>query len=207
MQTGDAPTASARRKDRRFQIVALSGTPAFATGRGNIIVAFNTAAEEWLGHTQAEVLGRRCDQVLCGSDSFGNPYCMRGCAIAATARKGIPIFPFELALKSASGPIVTAEISILFLDGGPPEGPYLMHLLRPVRPSSAAHLEGAAGLLTRRETEILRFISTGRAVKEVAGSLGISVATARVHVRNAIRKLGAHSQIEAVARAFRSQII
>jgi DNA-binding NarL/FixJ family response regulator len=57
--------------------------------------------------------------------------------------------------------------------------------------------------LTEREREVLRCLSEGLDVRRTASRLHISVATSRGHVRRILAKLGAHSQLEAVAIATR----
>ncbi len=57
--------------------------------------------------------------------------------------------------------------------------------------------------LTPREKEILQKLSRGEYVTSIARDLGISVHTARGHVKNALAKLSSHTQLEAVAKAIR----
>lgn len=54
--------------------------------------------------------------------------------------------------------------------------------------------------LTRREAEVLDFISKGYRSKEVADALSISVQTIETHLRNIYTKLHVRSRVEAVAR-------
>jgi DNA-binding NarL/FixJ family response regulator len=61
--------------------------------------------------------------------------------------------------------------------------------------------------LTSREREIVQLLSKGRASKEVASLLGISVKTAETHRANIMRKLGIHSVSQLVRYAVRHQII
>ena len=54
--------------------------------------------------------------------------------------------------------------------------------------------EGAAGAhLTEREKEILELIARGLSNKIIAGQLGISEGTVKVHVKHLLKKLGLHS--------------
>lgn len=55
--------------------------------------------------------------------------------------------------------------------------------------------------LTAREQEILRLMAHGLESKTIARQLGIRYGTVRSHFRNLSGKLGAHSKIEAVAKA------
>jgi FixJ family two-component response regulator len=55
--------------------------------------------------------------------------------------------------------------------------------------------------LTRREREIMAFIATGRCNKRIAGQMGISEVTARVHRKQVMRKMGARSVADLVRMA------
>ena len=55
--------------------------------------------------------------------------------------------------------------------------------------------------LSARENEILALLGEGRAVPEMAGMLGITPQTVRVHLGNVMRKLGLKSREAAVLYA------
>ena len=55
--------------------------------------------------------------------------------------------------------------------------------------------------LTRRETEVLRSVATGRTNQQIADELVVSPATVRKHLERIYTKLGVHSRTEAAARA------
>lgn len=61
--------------------------------------------------------------------------------------------------------------------------------------------------LTPREREIVQLIAEGKATKEVAEILGISIKTAETHRTNLMRKLKLHSATDLVRYAIRNQII
>jgi len=61
--------------------------------------------------------------------------------------------------------------------------------------------------LTSREVEVLRMLAAGVGLGTIAQELGISVNTARGHVKNLLSKLGAHTQLEAVVTAARRGLI
>jgi DNA-binding CsgD family transcriptional regulator len=54
--------------------------------------------------------------------------------------------------------------------------------------------------LTPREQQVLGLLSEGRANKEIADALGCSVRTVEFHVSNLLRKVGASSRLELIAR-------
>jgi DNA-binding CsgD family transcriptional regulator len=55
--------------------------------------------------------------------------------------------------------------------------------------------------LSDREREVLRLVALGRSGAEIGQELGISAETVRVHVRNAMRKLGATTRAQAIGIA------
>jgi DNA-binding NarL/FixJ family response regulator len=61
--------------------------------------------------------------------------------------------------------------------------------------------------LTAREKEVLALLEAGVEPKSIAAQLGIRLHTCRGYVRNVLVKLGAHSQLEAVAVARRAGLL
>ncbi|HEY8656418.1 MAG TPA: response regulator transcription factor [Candidatus Limnocylindria bacterium] len=61
--------------------------------------------------------------------------------------------------------------------------------------------------LTGRELEVLQRLAEGLSTADASRELGISTATLRAHVQSVLRKLGAHSRLEAVAEAARVGLI
>lgn len=61
--------------------------------------------------------------------------------------------------------------------------------------------------LTARELEVLQRLAEGLSTADASRQLGISTATLRAHVQSVLRKLGAHSRLEAVAEAARIGLI
>ena len=55
--------------------------------------------------------------------------------------------------------------------------------------------------LTPRQLEVLQLLSEGKSVKEIGKELYLSEATVRNHVRSLLQVLGAHSQLEVLAKA------
>jgi len=65
---------------------------------------------------------------------------------------------------------------------------------------------GAFARLTNREREVLQLMAEGRATKEVARALGVSVKTAETHRRAIMEKLDLHSVAELTKYAIRAGI-
>jgi DNA-binding NarL/FixJ family response regulator len=61
--------------------------------------------------------------------------------------------------------------------------------------------------LTPREWDVLQLLATGLETRLIAREIGISVHTCRGHVKGLLLKLGAHSQLEAVAKAMQHGMI
>ena len=55
--------------------------------------------------------------------------------------------------------------------------------------------------LTPRERDVLELIAKGLKQKQIAENLSISMETARKHIKNAYKKLGAHNKVEALRKA------
>jgi DNA-binding CsgD family transcriptional regulator len=56
--------------------------------------------------------------------------------------------------------------------------------------------------MTRREREVLAALMQGMSLREIATGDGVSVETVRTQVSAVLRKLGVHSQVAAVAKAW-----
>jgi len=67
-------------------------------------------------------------------------------------------------------------------------------------------VEGAHGL-TFRELTVLHLVSSGKADKEIAATLGISPQTVNKHVQRILHKMDASSRTEAVVRALKEGIV
>jgi DNA-binding NarL/FixJ family response regulator len=61
--------------------------------------------------------------------------------------------------------------------------------------------------LSRRQLEVLALLADGASTEAIATELYLSVNTVRNHVQRTIRRLGAHSRLEAVAIALREGLI
>jgi FixJ family two-component response regulator len=61
---------------------------------------------------------------------------------------------------------------------------------------SLARLRASFGSLTPREREVMSLAVTGRLNKQIAGEIGISENTVKIHRGNVLRKMGAASLVE-----------
>ncbi|HEY7536667.1 MAG TPA: LuxR C-terminal-related transcriptional regulator [Gaiellaceae bacterium] len=61
--------------------------------------------------------------------------------------------------------------------------------------------------LSRRQREVLGLLAEGFPPRAIAAQLGIAETTVRNHIQGVLRRLGCHSQLQAVALARRSRLI
>ena len=74
-------------------------------------------------------------------------------------------------------------------------------LMRRVQPN------GNSRKLTNREAEVLRLLSDGLEQRAIAGRLSISPKTVAIHIERILGKLEVHSRAQAVAAAYRENLI
>lgn len=185
---------------KRSATTFRSGDALFAFDSGLSIISWNRAAEELTGIPAEEAVGRSCWEVLRGDDEHGNLVCHRGCSTARLAREGWPVSCQGL-LVNARDSKRRVDVSTVAVDS--PEGRLFLHILRP----SDARSPSVSELLTKRQEEVLRLLAQGLAAKVVATRLGIAEVTVRNHIRALLIALGAHSQLEAIAKARRLQLV
>jgi DNA-binding CsgD family transcriptional regulator len=205
-----------------LELIAESKAAAYGMDRHDRIVFWNEGAEKALGWSSEEVLGKMCYDVLAGRDVFGNLYCMRDCPVVASAVAGDDVRPYLLDVKRKGS---TSSIKLIVravpLPAAGPSFAVLMHFLETegaaldnIVASLRSAVREPAGLppidppisvspLSGREREIVMLLSNGYAALNIAAKLNLSHATVRNHIQNVLRKLEVHSQVEAVALAFR----
>lgn len=196
---------------------ARTGDAVFVVGPDYRIVYWDSEAESLTGLLGEEVVGKRCYEVVLGEREGGDPFCTYGCSVMHLARARRPVSSYDMRITARSGQKRWVNVSNLSVDSD--EGPYLVHLMRD---SQGPHetLEMARGLiqlsskkdasapdrrdapaLTPRQLEVLRLLSEGKNAREIGQELYLSQTTARNHIRSLLQALGAHSQLEAVAKA------
>jgi FixJ family two-component response regulator len=73
--------------------------------------------------------------------------------------------------------------------------------VRRERDTKLNDLKGRYGTLSERERQVLRFVTDGLLNKQIAGQMGLSEVTVKVHRHNMMKKLGARSVPELVKMA------
>lgn len=197
-------------------IVDSTSEPAFAVDLEGKVVAWNRAAENCLGRSRAQVVGRYCWDVLAGRDPFGNCYCGPACPIMGMAKRREAIHRTELDIQAADGSTERFRVATLLVPGAHPPGSLLLHQASRMssrggtgraRERAASGERGAGRKLTSRERQVLGHLAEGRGTDELAQLLCVSPQTVRNHIRHILRKLGARSRLEAVARGRRLGLV
>ena len=198
-------------------IEARTGDAVYVVGPDYKIVHWDEQMESLTGVLSKEAVGKPCYDAVMGEREDGGPFCAHGCAVMHLAQAHRPVSSFEMRIRTRSGDRRWVSVSNLSLETG--EGPYLVHLLRDSQGTHDA-LQMAHGLiqlstkkeapaprrqdvpaLTPRQLEVLMLLSEGKSVREIGKELYLSEATVRNHVRSLLQALGAHSQLEVLAKA------
>ena len=217
-----------------FQALANAADAAFAIDEDQRITYWNQAAQDLLGYTPDEVVGRLCHEILGGRDDRDRAICRYHCHVATTALTGSAVTTYDTCVRAKSGETRWLNVSILtFPPSGDENSPLIVHLLRDAtlkkqQEQFTRQVLGAAerlreGIvspvvpsvltgphpdhLTDRESDVLALLAQGLSTREIAESLSISLSTTRNHVQNILHKLRVHSRLEAVSYAFEHGLV
>jgi len=198
-----------------LDIVASTAEAALATdGKGNI-VASNGAAERLLGYPARQVVGKRCYELLRGTDPFGNRFCDATCPLVNMARRREAVHDFKLNLRKNKSEIVRTDVSVVFVREPTPSELTIIHTLKPLdgergtdeRRAPTPACPKRSNPLTRREIEVLRLLEDRKRTREISALLFISNDTVRNHIKHTLSKLEAHSRLEALFLARRDCLL
>jgi DNA-binding CsgD family transcriptional regulator len=208
--------------------IAKSGEAVFALDGNDLIILWNKACERLLGRPAYQVLGRRCYDVMCGRDVYGNRYCGASCPVTTQARKHPEdeLHAFLIDYPMPGGGTRRLCATPFAISGGHPSLATIVHVLRdpeaqasPLENELAEAVEegpapkpgkGPAGTLaslTAREQEILRKMAQGLSTDGIAEDLFISPVTVRNHIAKILSKLDVHTKLAAVAFAYQNGLV
>lgn len=188
---------------------------AFAVDSRRQVVFWNQACERLLGVSARAALGQPCFHVIRANGASGGRYCSKRCTLATLVRGGAAPEPMPLWLSAADGVPQPLSVSV-FLIPSPQQGRWhVMHVLTEVQHTNGtqsgdlatAARNDVSTALTPRETEVLQLLAQGHCTAEIASRLYLSPVTVRNHVQHLTGKLGLHSQLEAVAYAYRNDLV
>ncbi len=207
------------------KLIDETADPAFAVNGFQNIEFFNAAAESFFGIEADDVLGQPCSTIVKGSDECGQ-FCSKDCTIFSAAKEHNPIQNFDLKVMTDEGR-KWCNVSILIADDKTSVLPYTIHIIRNIDvrkrlellvrnfvvaetsfpPEQAIDLISSTrspsreAILSERELEVLRLLAKGKTTANVADELFISRTTVNNHVQRILKKLHAHTRLEAIRRA------
>lgn len=219
------------RKQEIKQLVEDTADPTFAVNGMHTIEMWNKAAEEFFGIKADEAIGKHCSSIIQGDDECGT-FCSKDCAIFRAAEKHNPIQNFDLKIMTSSGR-KWCNVSVLIADENKSLLPFTIHIVRNIDvrkrlellmrnfvlgetdfpPEKAVNLISTTRapsretILSDREFEVLKLLAKGRTTKEIAKQLFISRTTVNNHVQHMMKKLSAHTRLEAIRRAEHAGLI
>lgn len=195
------------------------------------VAAWNNAAVELFGIQEKDALGQFCSELLHGVDECGH-HCSLNCAVKARAANHEQLKAYDIKVDTASGEKWCSMTVLGPKKGGTAEGYTLHiakssdmqkrfeHLLRDfvikettlplvniTEITSAKNTVTGLADLSQRELEILRLLSKGNSTSQISEQLFISPATVNNHVQRILKKLSAHTRLEAVRRAERAGLL
>ncbi len=161
------------------------------------VVQWSPGAAWLTGVPESDALGAPCWKLLGGLSLAGEPVCASGCPLAVHVFASEPDGQRTLLVgEREHRTAATMDTVVLAL----PDERFLLHLIRPVAGPPQQRAD-APPSLTTRQREIVVLLARGLSTQDICGELVLAEATVRNHVRGALRALGCHSRVEAVARA------
>jgi len=205
-----------------------TGDAAFVVSLDCQFLAWGSRAQQLLGFTSTEVLGRYCYDILPARKANGQCVCSVNCPMVTAARFGCSAAPSEVRICAKDNRQIWVRVSPIVLRARYGSIRAILVLMTDIsryklseqvvnwlvsrlddggKQSSVAISDAAAMLrslfpgLTPRESEVLWAAVVGDDYHHVASSLGMQPATARNHLQRVLGKLGVHSQRQAVLKA------
>jgi PAS domain S-box-containing protein len=211
-----------------FELLESTAYAAFSITDYGEILSWNTAAERLFGYTSAEVVGRRCHEILDAHGRFGNSICMRDCAVQRCACHAGAVPSFDMQTKTRSGSTVWVNVSTLSYRNPRNGRLVIAHLARDITEAKTKEQtisewiqlskriaaidmdrggNDPAELLSPREIQILQLLAEPQSPGQVARTVGIAPATLRNHLHRINEKLGTKDRLSAVLHAMHRGLI
>ncbi|MFQ5875714.1 MAG: helix-turn-helix transcriptional regulator, partial [Dehalococcoidia bacterium] len=197
------------------------------------IILWNKGTEKLLGYRRDEVIGRNCYDLIAGRDEAGNVICAQDCQVMQLARQKGTAPSHYCLMHAKNGEPIWASVTHIVVPLENKELEAVVHIFRDVSEYKEANdlvdkmasyvskvsarsskretkMEAPVSApirLTKREREVLTYLSEGASPKVIAEKMVISVRTVRNHIQSILGKLGVHSALEAVAYASRNGLL
>jgi len=189
----------------------ITGDPAFAVDRHGVVVLWNEASEQVFGYPEAEALGKKCWELMCGHDINGNRYCFENCPLIEMAFLHEPVHAFKSSFDTSSHQQKQFSVSCVTVYDKPGDE-MLLHICHPERSldeedPGQAPPRTRPETLSQREIEVLALLADGVGTGEVAKRLSISTRTVRTHVQHLMYKLQVHNRHDAIREGKRLKLI
>ena len=211
-------------------LLATASDAAVVVDTDGVIQYANPSAEKLFAASVQELKGRFCYRVVRGVDQSSLEFCCAACPVREIARTGCcpPSFDFQIQTPLGSR---WNHVTLLLArnhTGSPYQVIHLLHdihsrmqlqeatrtLLQHVASLTGHELEQLLSFspkphpeLTEREQLVLDCLARGNSTRAIAREIGLSVPTIRNHIQAILRKLSAHSRLQAVMRAVRDKRI
>jgi PAS domain S-box-containing protein len=220
--------------DDLIQSLLHAADGVFVVDNEQRIVYWNAAAQQLLGYSRVEAVGRNCWELLecCGGDSALETARNRRAVAAALA--GMPVSSYDTCVRTQWGKPRWINLSLLTLMTSHNPETWLAAVLfrdatqhklneqfvtrvleaverlrerdMTISPPVVPH-EPPGGGLSRREYEILVLLARGHSTRTIAATLALSPSTVRNHIQGILTKLHVHSRVEAVAYALEHGLV
>lgn len=191
------------------------------------IIYWNDACAQLLGVSTKEAIGRPCSDVVRGKNSAGQPLCGGGCC-SSLIKGGNGPKTFPLHTHNSQGNHLDLSVNIVLVPsrhckqwtcihmlyyGDSPDAHEVLEYHSPYKQKTISrstvhgHSVENKSNLTAREHEILQLLAEGVRTTVISQLLHVSPVTVRNHIQHIESKLGVHSQLEAVAYAYRNNLV
>lgn len=202
----------------------------FAVDATQRIIFWNPGCEELFERSSQSILGRPCNDVLCGRNpANGTVFCHPDCCVARLCKGGDAPNKFSIQTNGGNGQPLILSVDVVLVPSCCNKKWVVIHLLnRSVNSDLLTSLDNTSGFgmqstaveytgigdcgknisrLTARESEVLQLLSEGLSSNVISKRFTVSQTTVRNHIQHIQSKLGVHSQTEAVAYAYRHNLV
>ncbi len=193
----------------------------FGTDKHMRVRFWNKFCEELFDINKDSAIGKKCSELICGKDLLGNDFCGTECKIIKHHDRCSPNYNWDLVVKRNGGENVVVNVGSYYtgsLKDNNDTDIRVFHSMRTINchqlirrlalnTNTTADDNSNINRLSKREYEILRLVSSGIKIKNIAEQLGISHTTVRNHIKNIYAKLEVHSQAEAINCAMRHGLV
>lgn len=211
-------------------LLATAPDPALVVETNGLICYANPSAEKLFACSVQELRGRFCYQLLQGTDQSKLAFCHSHCAVREMIQNGQCPASCDLKIRTAQGER-WMHATFLLVPSETGTSRRVLHLLHDIQERKELedairaflkHVSSLTGQevehllsfapsphaqLSGREQLVLEYLMHGRTTRVIARELGVSVATVRNQIQSTLRKLSAHSRVEAIVRAVQDKQI